>query len=342
MRVPAGDEATVPAVAPTAVPAAMPAAAPRIRYQPRDRDLRGDGALWAVEFGAQDGPPDPRRIRVGLEPLAGTDLMEVWQATGPVSTGRLGAVRYAGDGRFLAGVLELDERDHGSLAAAARAAYEELCRFQAGSGAPHLLRIWNYFGGINRGAGDDERYRQFCLGRAQGFAGYHGARWPAATAIGRPDADPTLQIYWLAGRDPGRPLENPRQVNACLYPRQYGPAAPTFSRAMLVGTRCLLISGTASILGHASHHPGDIARQLQETLDNLASLTRAGSTAAPGLQPRLTGGSLLKIYLREAAAVAEVERLLAPRLPAGLRYLILEAEVCRRELLVEIDCVHGD
>ena len=318
---------------------AVPAAVPRIRYQASA--AAGTDVLWSVEFGTQAAPADPRCIRVGLRPLLGEPVVEVWQATGPVGSGRRGPVRYATDGRFLAGALELDERAHGSLAAAARAAYEQLCRFQADCGHPHLLRIWNYFGGINDGAGDAERYREFCLGRAQGFADYHGARWPAATAIGRRDGSPLLQLYWLAGRQAGQPLENPRQVSAYHYPRQYGPAPPYFSRAMLLGGELLLISGTASILGHASHHPGDLAQQVQATLDNLASIRRAGSAAAPGLPPQLTAGSLLKVYLREAAAAADVDSLLAARLPAGVRYLILEADICRRELLVEIDCFHG-
>ncbi len=83
--------------------------------------------------------------------------------------------------------------------------------------------------------------------------------WPAATSIGRQDDDRVLQVYWLAGNEPGRALENPRQMSAFHYPRQYGPSAPTFSRAMQVGGG-LLISGTASVRGHASHHPQDLAR----------------------------------------------------------------------------------
>src|SRR3546814_12468443 len=56
---------------------------------------------------------------------------------------------------------------------------------------------------------------------------------PAATAIGRCDDARVVQVYWLAARTPGMPVENPRQVSAYRYPRQYGPQQPSFARAML-------------------------------------------------------------------------------------------------------------
>ena len=130
---------------------------------------------------------------------------------------------------------------------------------------------------------------------ATGFRGWKHSSWPAATAVGRQDHSGVLQVYWLAGTEPGRPLENPRQVSAFNYPRQYGPAPPRFSRAMLV-TGGLLISGTGSILGHASHHAHDLSAQLDEILRNLASLRQAGRrrwrNCNPGAAPcsRSTSG----------------------------------------------------
>jgi hypothetical protein len=59
------------------------------------------------------------------------------------------------------------------------------------------------------------------------------AALPAATCIGRFDGVRRLQVYWLAAREAGLPLENPRQVSAFRYPRQYGPQSPSFSRALL-------------------------------------------------------------------------------------------------------------
>src|SRR3546814_7354125 len=73
-----------------------------------------------------------------------------------------------------------------------------------------------------------------------------------------------VQVYWLAARTPGTPVENPRQVSAYRYPRQYGPQQPSFARAMLPppgSAMPLLLSGTASVVGHATAHVGELLAQ---------------------------------------------------------------------------------
>ena len=50
-------------------------------------------------------------------------------------------------------------------------------------------------------------------------------------------------------------------------------------------------------------------------------------------------GTLLKIYLRNARDAGFVASYLRERLPQA-QLLILGADICRRELLVEIDAVH--
>jgi chorismate lyase/3-hydroxybenzoate synthase len=160
--------------------------------------------------------------------------------------------------------------------------------------------------------------------------------WPAATAVGRQDQSSLLQVYWLAATEPGRAIENPRQVSAFNYPRQYGPAPPSFSRAMLVAGG-LLISGTGSIIGHASHHGHDLTAQLDEILRNLASLRQASGGPA---QLHSGRGTLLKIYLRDPAAAGLVSAYLRAQLPAQVQFLVLGADICRRELVVEIDAAH--
>ncbi len=320
-----------------------PAAAPSVDYATLapDSPLPPD-VLAAVVFGGADSHlADPRCIRVRLPTIGGYGVAELWRASGPVRTGRDGPLRFAADAEHLAGVIELDEPRHGGLAAAAEQAYSAIRRFQTASQYPHLLRIWNYFDRINHGRADEERYKQFCVGRAAGLGPDCAERYPAATAIGRRDGTPTLQIYWLASRTPGAPLENPRQVSAYHYPRQYGPAAPSFSRAMLVSQRLLMISGTASIVGHASRHPGSLASQIDETLANLESVLERATSVQPAIPARWGERSLLKVYLRDGASAARAEAQLAERLPRGVRYMILEADICRSELLVEIDCVHG-
>lgn len=279
---------------------------------------------------------DPRVLRVGLASPAGRTPLEIWRTHGPVECGRHGHIRHAGDGRYGFVAIELDETAHGGIAGAAEAAYQELLDFIASSNTPHVLRLWNYLDAINLGAGDDERYRQFCSGRARGVAGRFPHGYPAATAIGRRDGARSLQVYGLTAREPGRLIENPRQTSAWRYPREYGPAAPVFARAMRDPGGPLLISGTAAVVGHASQHADDLDAQLDETLANLASLLQTGC----GRNARLGAGSLLKVYVRDAANADRVAAILRERLPELDGVLVLHGDICRRDLLVEIDGVH--
>jgi chorismate lyase/3-hydroxybenzoate synthase len=296
--------------------------------------------LCAITFGTRRPgaalPAHGLDVEVNLPPLVGTGMTELWHADGQVESGREGLVQFARGSHYLAGKVEIDEQCVGGLAEAARTAYAAISRFTVRSDHRHLLRMYNYFSDINVGAGDAERYKLFCSGRAAGFRELAAPAWPAATAIGRQDHSRVLQVYWLAGDAPGQPLENPRQVSAFNYPRQYGPSPPTFSRAMQVGG-AMLISGTGSVLGHASHHPDDLPAQLDEILRNQASLRQAGGVSAAAVRGRAT---LLKIYLRNAAAAGFVATYLRDRLPAHTQFVVLGADICRHELLVEIDAAH--
>jgi len=307
----------------------------------------GDDVLAAIVFGGQTPcPADPRCLRIDLDPLAGAGLSEVWRGAGPARIGTAGPIRHVEDGRCLAGWIELEERRFGGLVAAAEAAYRGLLRFQAQSQYHHVWRIWNFVTAINEGAGDAERYKHFCLGRARAFAATHATStdigYPAASAVGKPQGPRTLQVCWLAGREPAERLENPRQMSAYDYPRQYGPAAPSFSRAVLTPDPLLLISGTASIVGHASVHPGNVTAQLEETLANLDSLLRHARTRSVLGPSRLGPASLVKVYLRNPSDTAAVESRLHEQLGYDVPFLVLAADICRSELLLEIEVVQRD
>ncbi len=305
--------------------------------------LLGASDLLAVFGFGPDAPrsDDARYLRVPLAPW-GTPMLECWRAGAPVTCGREGAVQWASDGAWLFGAIEVDEASVGGIAAAARTAYDQLTRFVHVRGFPHLIRIWNYLDAITHGEGDGERYREFCVGRAQGLGPRDVATLPAATAIGRCDGTRVLQVYWLAAQVPGTPLENPRQVSAYRYPRQYGPQSPSFARAMLPPTADrmpLLLSGTAAVVGHASQHAGSLSAQIDETMRNFDALLQAARARQPALPPEFGAGTRLKVYVRDAADLPTVERALRERL-AGVPFIVLHAAVCRSELALEIDGTH--
>ena len=290
--------------------------------------------LAVIGFGAA-ALDDPRHLAIGLENL-GDPVVEVWRGSAPVRHGRESAVAWSSDGHHGYFGIEIEEPHRDDIAAAAERAYTELLASIRRSETPHVLRLWNYFDAINDGDGDDERYRRFCVGRVRGMQGTWQDAYPAATAIGRSDGRRVLQVYALTSRAAGAPVENPRQVNAWRYPREYGPSAPTFARGMATAAGQLLISGTAAVVGFKSHHEDDVVAQLDETLMNIASLIRSASVGAvdgPG------AGSLLKVYLRDRDDADLVSTRLRAALPDLDGLLLLRGDICRRELLVEIDGV---
>ena len=320
----------------------MPALSTRYSDASLDTLLAQPDVLAVVAFGdAAPRSEDPRLIRVALEPF-GPALLEVWRSARGVEHGRVGELAFAHDGALLVAAMDVAEVD-GDIRSAAEHAYAALRAQTAALGYPHLLRIWNYVDDITFGEGDDERYKQFCIGRAAGLGeDFHTATLPAATAIGRVHGNGRLQVYWLASRTPGTPLENPRQVSAYRYPRQYGPQPPSFARAMLPPAPMpLLLSGTASIRGHESLHHDCIEAQLDETLANIGALIDVARAQRPDLPASPGAATPLKVYVREATELAQADAALAARLPDVPR-LLLHARVCRRELRLEIDGCHGD
>ena len=300
--------------------------------------------------GSCDGEGDPgaRLTLVALPALlAGEPRIDVWRGTGSVQAGRTGQVRWWRDDAWLFGTLDLDEARHGAggFAELSRQAYRDVFETMAQSRRPHLLRLWNYVPRINSADEDGlERYRQFNAGRQQAFleagrAVLEGA--PAACALGTPSGP--LAIRFLAGRAAPVPVENPRQVSAYRYPSDYGPRAPTFSRAALAdlggGRLALLISGTASIVGHATVHAGDVRAQTAEALRNLQAVidsAHARCSARFDLA-RLDG----VVYVRHAGDAAAVHEVLARSWGAASHSLrnaiFLQADICRADLLVEIE-----
>ena len=309
--------------------------------------LAADDTLAVIGFGS-DAPinDDPRYLRVALQPH-GRAPLERWRGQGPVTRGRDGDIAWAEDGALQFGAIELDESEIGQgdsdIEATSATIYEQLIAFTRSRGYPHLLRMWNYLDGITHGDGDSERYRIFCIGRARGLGEFDPHTLPAATAIGRSDDVRRLQVYWLAARTPGTPLENPRQISAYRYPRQYGPQPPSFARGMLPASHAmpLMISGTAAVVGHESRHADDVAAQLDETLTNLDTLLATAHAQRPDLPPHMGAGTRLKVYVRERDEIETVQRLLRERLDPAIRFVVVNAAICRRELRVEIDGTHS-
>ena len=328
----------------SALSAATPLPPLSVQYTnaPLDAVLADARVLAVFGFGAAaPESADARYRRVPLEAVDSPARFEVWRGSADAAPRHDDAVSWSTSGDYAFAALSVDEAAHGGIAGAARHAYRTIGAWLATASHRHVLRIWNYLDAINEGEGDAERYREFCNGRADGMRGIFDAGFPAATAIGARDGRRVLRISWIAARQPGAALENPRQISAWRYPRQYGPSAPTFARAMRApaAPAQLYVSGTAAIVGHASHHRDDFAAQLDETLTNFRCLLETA-----GFAPQRCFGahSMLRVYVRRSADAARAAGLLQARLPHGTPLQVFHGDICRRELLVEIDGVQTD
>lgn len=296
-------------------------------------------------------------------------LYRLFYSDRSVRGGRYANIRYRTDGVFVFGILELAQPGGaaGWMQGAACAAYAGIFEFLRNLDPDHRLRlwrIWNYLSDINGMDGELERYRQFNMGRADAFAAHWSAtdrdpeasasfvsEIPAACGIGTIDAPRCdrsgLTVAFLASAMDFAQIENPRQVSAFRYPAEYGPASPTFSRAVLGPAQAgfgprgahLFISGTASIVGHRTLHGADVAEQCRESLRNIDVIVQeANRKLAAWKQSTMTMPDLdYLVYIRHPGDLAAVHGVLAQWLGHRASVHYVHAEICRSDLLVEIE-----
>jgi chorismate lyase/3-hydroxybenzoate synthase len=280
-------------------------------------------------------------VFLDLPQFNGPPLAEVWTSTLAVTYHQAEGFHCAMNDEVLFGALELEESPGTLLDTVTYNAYRRLLVKARALGYPHLLRVWNYFPHINRESDGLERYQRFCAGRHQALA---EDLWdfpralPAGTAVGTKSGP--LKIHFLAARQPGTQVENPRQVSAYEYPRIYGPRSPSFARATLrtsISGSHLLIAGTASVVGHVSEHTGEPHKQTLEIIHNLNALITHTEQIHGVTRGQWYGQALFKIYIRHPEHFPTVRDILKDQLPSHIQVLYLQGEMCRSELLLEIE-----
>ncbi len=256
----------------------------------------------------------------------GAPRREVWRSPLPVVRSQSDGVATASNGEVLFGTISGTAGDTEALT---ERLYERIVKTARQTGYPYLLRVWNHVGGINENERGLERYRRFSAGRYAALArlGYERTQFPAACAVGMTGEG--VMVNFLASRTAGGQVENPRQVPAYEYPPQYGPRSPSFSRATVArwdGEALMFLSGTSSVVGHETLHAGNVEAQTEETLRNLEAIVAIDSFA------------VVKTYIRRAEDFDLVSRRVMAALPRA-QHLFLQADICRSDLLVQIEGV---
>lgn len=220
---------------------------------------------------------------------------------------------------------------------------KEIMKFEA-MPVNSIVRQWNYIEKITvHDEQDRQHYQAFNDARS---IFYDGTEWmhgfPAATGIGTQWGGVMIDLNATLGYTADTeiiPIDNPLQIAAHAYSQTlllgepdkqlHCKTTPKFERAKQV-TQCgdgvLYVSGTAAIRGEQSLLNVGIEEQTRITIENINVLIGSHPLCA------------IRVYLKNAdelpRARAVIEEL-CPGLPAG--YLL--ADVCREELLIEIEGV---
>jgi chorismate lyase/3-hydroxybenzoate synthase len=231
------------------------------------------------------------------------------------------------------------------------AAYVSIAEQLAAGAHRCPVRFWNHVPFITdpADAGRDN-YMVFNAGRFRAFSDWYGgpARFErevaTASATGHWGRD--LVVHCLTTDSAGTAVNNPRQVAPYHYSQRFGPLPPCFARATRVTAAgqsddLLLVGGTASVRGEDSVHVDDLPNQCRETYVNLAALVCAavGKRLTPSVKlPRvLSTFRDLRVYYPDRAREREIEKSVRESFPNLRRLEMLHADLCRSELLVEIE-----
>lgn len=238
-------------------------------------------------------------------------------------------------------IPDADTLDDRSFGTAAEMAYGLLHDTLSHVDNKWPVRFWNFIPSILKPASDElNRYMWFNLGRHSGLRVWlepnihseFGRSLPTATGVGHRGSD--LAVHVLAMPTRGISIENPRQRPAYEYSERFGPRPPSFSRSTIVGSvdrRVLLIGGTASVLGEDSLHADSFDLQLDETLENLRALIHAAGGQA------LSCITSARIYCVRSGDLESARSRLAQQLGRECEIEMVPADLCRPELLVEIE-----
>lgn len=278
-------------------------------------------------------------------PCRHAQLNEYWKPVVPSSDGSFCKESHIsdrsgwstdGDNLFAAYLIP----DESELALSSERAYEFLINLSQNLGYTNIYRIWNYIGSINApNTYGLERYRDFCVGRANAFEAlnYAPSALPAATGIGFQDGG--ICIFLIARKTPNAVnIENSLQVPAYQYPQIYGPKSPSFARATVLDTQVgkyLYVSGTASIRQHSSL-TDNLDQQIAITIENIRNLIKVTQVKFNFSHDYLCDS--LKIYVRNeqdapfiASAFQAAFNIKADSAP------VLISDICRSELSLEVE-----
>ena len=150
----------------------------------------------------------------------------------------------------------------------------------------------------------------------------------------------TATVSRVLNANPKVDPELRRRVEAAVKELRYIPNGSARS-LVTKQTRqvALLISGTSSIVGHESVHVGDVSAQTRETLANLRAVIESAHQRSSARFDLATADCV--IYVRRSEDATLIRQIFDAEVgadsPAARHAIVLEADICRADLQVEIE-----
>ncbi|MEZ5070872.1 MAG: hypothetical protein R2751_07855 [Bacteroidales bacterium] len=222
-----------------------------------------------------------------------------------------------------------------------------------------IVRQWNYIESIAIVEGverEHQNYQVFNDVRAKYYnRGSFANGYPAATGIGMNTGGVVIGFLAVSphAQVEVKAIQNPGQIDAHRYSDlvlrgtaiegMTARCTPKFERAKLVtiaGLHHIYVSGTASILGEKTVHVGDVEKQTLTTIENIKGLFSKENQNHLGLSFDVSKiqFSHLRVYVKYQDDIPAVRRVCEAELLSS-SMLFLESDVCREDLLVEIEGV---
>jgi enamine deaminase RidA (YjgF/YER057c/UK114 family) len=208
----------------------------------------------------------------------------------------------------------------------------------------NIIRQWNYIPGILSSANGMQHYQAFNDVRSNA---YDAVDWitgyPAATGIGVDGTRLSIDLMAFDGFEMNA-VTNPDQIDAHIYSDkvlekgcQPVKTTPKFERAKLLQINkqpLLFISGTAAIEGEDSVETS-VNKQTELTLQHIHSLCQfaISEVKIPSSKCQV---QMLRAYVKYPSDMEQVEKICMEKYPEAA-LICVEADVCRDELLVEIE-----
>jgi len=211
-----------------------------------------------------------------------------------------------------------------------------------------IIRQWNYIENINGFVGKNNNYQDFNNARSKFYGNaFEQNGYPAATGIGMNEGGIIIEFIALnSDLAITNPIDNPRQIAAHLYSKKIlvgedcmNLETPKFERAryLKLSNRIMLfLSGTASIKGEKTVGIGDPARQTEESIQNIKQLYSSSVLQQIGITETKQEIGHARVYIKNKNDFKAIKQVFEEHY-GDLPVVYLQADICRENLLVEIE-----